>query len=218
MGMIDNYDIFIFDWDGTITKIRLLNKLNERINPFWKIKKEESKKKFEDLDKKKEFRISKKDLESIEKFEVDEEKRYRILIDLIVFFAMPKPQDQIVKILKLLKKENKKIVVFSNGGRWRIVREAKKLNVSHYFDMIVSAQDSMLLKPNPYCINVILKKFKLKKKKAVYVGDMIDDVLASKFAEIDSCVISSGLDDYSLLKAEKPKYLFRNMEEFYKNL
>ena len=50
---------------------------------------------------------------------------------------------------------------------------------------MVTADDVLYGKPNPHGINIILKKFKISKKKCIYIGDTIYDLLAARKAGID---------------------------------
>lgn len=55
------------------------------------------------------------------------------------------------------------------------------------FDCLVALEDVKRAKPFPDCINKVIKILKL--KKAVYIGDSPDDVLAAKSARIPSIYI-----------------------------
>ena len=58
-------------------------------------------------------------------------------------------------------------------------------------------------KPNPYQVNLILKKLKTKKKDAVYIGDMISDVKTAKNAKLDFIYAKYG---YGNIKKNYIKY------------
>lgn len=198
------YDLFIFDWDGTLTSMKLLNALNESLNPVWKRKKTESMN----------SSVSKKTIKTEETAEEKEFKRYEWLVDGFMLLMSPKLQNGSMKTLQKLRRENKKIAMFSNGSYWRIVSEAKKLKIYRYFDDIVSSQSIGYLKPNPTGINMIIKNMKADPKRCLYIGDMIDDIVAARLAGIDCCAVGSGFEEMNSLKLEKPKYLVKDMEEF----
>ncbi|MEM0147784.1 MAG: HAD-IA family hydrolase [Candidatus Micrarchaeaceae archaeon] len=206
---VENYDLYIFDWDGTLTKGKFINKLNEKLNPFWKRWKKASK--YGKINK------EKKIIADTEIFEKNEEK-YSLFLDLFVFIYKPKLQKYSRNTLELLKKRGKKVALFSNGAKWRIRRELTHIKISKYFDIIVSAQDIGILKPNPYGLNIIAKLLSINRSRILYVGDMVDDIITARAAKIDCCAISDGFDTYEMLKAENPQYLFKTMEEFYLNL
>lgn len=200
-NIYDKYSLFIFDWDGTIVKIKLLNKLNELKNPLWK--------------RKKLHKIEKLNNTQLHKIEIKEqirEERFRYLLDPLVFILRPKLQDDSLALLNTLSK--KKLALFTNGAKWRVKREMRSLDVDRFFKIFISAQDIGALKPSPNGIKLILKSESVSRAHALYIGDMADDIITAKKAGIDSCAIASGFDDYKTLKAERPTYLFRDIKEF----
>ncbi len=200
-NIYNKYSLFIFDWDGTIVKIKLLNKLNELKNPLWKRKKSH---KIETLNN--------TQLHKIEIKEQSREERFRYLLDPLVFILRPKLQDDSLSLLNALSK--KKLALFTNGAKWRVKREMRSLNVDKFFKIFVSAQDIGALKPSPNGIKLILKSENIHKMRALYVGDMADDIVTAKKAGIDSCAIASGFDNYETLAAEHPTYLFKDIDSF----
>ena len=198
----DKYSLFIFDWDGTIVRIKLLNKINELKNPLWKRRKSGKINRI----------ISKSALHKLEINEGSREERFRYILDPIVFLLRPKLQDDSFKLLNIL--SDKHVALFTNGAKWRVKREMRSLNVDRFFKIFISAQDIGALKPHPNGIKLILKSEGIMPKRALYIGDMADDILTAKKAGIDSCAISSGFDTYGTLKAEQPTYLFKSMQEF----
>lgn len=66
------------------------------------------------------------------------------------------------------------------------------LGVSRFFDMIVAADDLPTTKPNPECIELILKKFKLTPSDAILVGDTKIDVQTGKNASVETIGVTYG--------------------------
>ncbi len=197
------YDLFIFDWDGTLIEIKLLHRLNEKFNPLWKRRKRRSSE-----------GIGNSAIHEIELIEKEEEK-FSKLADLALTFYRPRLQKGSRQVLLHLKENGKKIAVFSNGSRWRIASELRHLGIKGLFDIVVSAQSIGFLKPSPVGLEMIARKMHTEKKSVLYIGDMADDVVAARRAGIDCCAIASGLDSYGILEAEHPAYLFKSMEAFY---
>lgn len=210
MTLLDKYDLFIFDWDGTLVEIKLINKLNEKLNFLWKMRKQKSI--AAALENKGVIRLR----ENVEKKAA--QRHYRSVIDFLMLVARPDLQEHSLETLKFLRQHRKKLVLFSNGAYWRVSKEAKDLGAAKYFDFMLSAQNLPLVKPNPYGINLIMKREKATKARTLYIGDMLDDVLAARLAKVDCCAVSCGFDDYTALKQEKPKYLFKSIREFYGSL
>ncbi len=197
----NKYSLFIFDWDGTIVKIKLLNKLNELKNPFWKRKKLHKTEK-----------LNNAQLHKIEIKEQSREERFRYILDPLVFVLRPKLQNDSLALLNALSK--KRLALFTNGAKWRVKREMHSLRVDGFFKIFISAQDIGALKPSPNGIKLILKSENIPKDRALYVGDMADDIITAKAAGVDSCAIASGFDSYETLAAERPTYLFKDIESF----
>ncbi len=208
-GFLDRYDLFIFDWDGTLTEIKLMNRVNERLNFLWLKKKERSKRA---------ALYNRRQVARLEAKEAKEIKEYKSLIDVLMLLARPKLQPYTVETLKLLKKGGKRVVLFSNGAYWRVAKEAKNLGVMGYFDFLLSGQDIEYVKPHPLGLNIILQKEKVRGKKALYIGDMADDVLTARLAHIDCAAVYCGFDTARALASEKPRYLFKDIRGLYGGL
>lgn len=215
MRISDRYDLFIFDWDGTIEKVMYMYKLNERLNPFWRSRKRSSFRNAITPDDSKRIR---EQLSKLEHIEEEDERRLKRLLDIYMMFTKPKMQEGALAVLKTLHSRGKTLAVFSNGAMWRIRKEIKALGIEDYFNSMVSAQSIGFLKPNPIGIHLIMKRCKTPRSRALYIGDMVDDIKTARSANVDSCGIAAGFDDYNALDDEKPTYLFRNMREFRKAL
>jgi HAD superfamily hydrolase (TIGR01549 family) len=205
-NLASRYDLFVFDWDGTLSSLKPLRALNERINPYWKYKKLHS------------MKTSEVDNNAVMERKSREVKFLAPFFDVIVRFIRPKLHNDSKEVLQELKKKHKKIVLLTNGASYRVKRELSYLKLTNYFDIVMSTQDLNALKPNPLGLNLILTKTKIKKEKVLYIGDMVDDVKMARLAKVQSCAMACGFDSEGKLKAAKPDYLFTSMEEFKKAL
>ncbi len=185
--------------------------LNERLNPYWAYKKSHALEAKGSPNKKigKHGSLPKRSMGM---------KLLAPLVDVSLLLSKPKLHNDSIEVLQELKRRHKTIVLFTNGAEYRVVRELDYLKIENYFEMIISAQDLNALKPNPLGIEVALKTIRASRKKAVYIGDMANDVIMAKYAGIGSCAMACGFDSYSTLKAARPDYIFRSMEEFKKAL
>ena len=93
-----------------------------------------------------------------------------------------------------------------------MLSELSYLKIADYFDVIVSANDIKAMKPNPTGIKAILHFFKAKPGSAIYIGDMVDDIITAKLAKVTSCAVADGFDSHHKLKSIKPDYLFDGIE------
>ncbi|MCL5433397.1 MAG: HAD-IA family hydrolase [Candidatus Marsarchaeota archaeon] len=205
------FDVFIFDWDGTLTELKILRTLDQKYGVYWFYKQlRYGKYKHAKLNEK----FNKKD----SKFEEFKEYILSIFADFYLTLFKPKLHNNVIEMLKLLKQKNKKVILFTNGTEWRIKRELEIFNIQDLFDDVVSAQKLKVIKPNPTGLNKIIKEHHMKKSRIIYVGDMVDDIVMAKAANVSSCAILGGFDDkISLMKAE-PDFIFSSIEELLKNL
>jgi len=192
MKRISDYNTFVLDWDGTISRLNILYKLNRRLNPYWLYKKS----------------VSFKDPKSINKSELkkmlhkvyvkgeialrDEENLILAkTLDTLHIFAKPSLNYGAKAFLEVLSKKHKNIALLTDGKINRVIREIKILKVYNYFDVMLSAQTVGKLKPNPTGVNVILNVLNVKKTDSIMIGDTPDDILAAKNSVIASCAVAA---------------------------
>lgn len=202
---IKDYELFIFDWDGTLNSMRLTLRVNEAVKRSLHIwNRDSSIKDFKKMDP---------DLKKQLKNEARKNNVETFLFDVFLNFSRPRLHNDTIALLKTLKRKGKKIAVFSNGRSSRISKEMKYLGVLRYFDYVISGRDLNALKPNPTGLKLILKSLNVKSENAVYIGDMCDDVITAKLASVHSCAISTGFDSYHALRSIHPDYLFKSIAE-----
>jgi HAD superfamily hydrolase (TIGR01509 family) len=134
------------------------------------------------------------------------------LADLLMVFSKPVLHKSTMKLLKELRRRGKKIAILSNERSYRLMSEITYLGIEDYFDVIVSAKHIMAMKPNPTGLKAILHSLKVKPGRAIFVGDMVDDILAAKLAGVTSCAVADGFDSRHKLKSMKPDYIFNGVE------
>ncbi len=212
-GLLKKYDTFVFDWDGTLNNsIRVFS---QKFDPYWKYKKVKQGKL--NLNRKPGRAEMSKVL--IRRKASGIEQRVLVPIaDISLFFIRPRLYDGAADVLQELNKRKKKIALFTNGATYRVMKELRHLEIEDYFEIIVSAQDLKSLKPNPLGLLVAMKALKAKRNKVLYIGDMIDDIVMARYANVDSCAIAQGFDKYEDLKDANPKYIFKSIGQFRKSL
>ena len=204
---IKDYELFIFDWDGTLSTSMLI----VRISNLLRIRYRKS-----HMMKHRKDYIARAGLEmkSIE----ERDSLYSRLYDFYSRFAMPKLKPHSMEILKELRRQGKKIAIFSDSQNYRLMLEAKMLGVLDNVDFILSASSIDSYKPDPSGLMLIAKKYKKDVKKCLYVGDMPSDIFTAKFAGMDSCGLGDGLSPYEKLKEVEPEYIFRNTQALLKEI
>ena len=207
--LMDRFDAFIFDWDGTIQSLRTILMINEALKSIGRDTKtaleggRRHRRNYSDLNLKR----------LIEMEEVDNSVMSYVL-DAVLWVSRPKLHNDAPEILKYLSSKGKKVVVFSNANRRRLLKEVKILGISKYIDVIVSARDLRAPKPNPAGLNAAIRISGVRKSRCVYIGDMVTDVITARAAKITSCAVAGGFDRYEVLRKEHPDYIYHSMEEF----
>lgn len=143
---------------------------------------------------------------------------YSVFDDAYSIFFRPRLKGDAIQLLEFLKRKHKKIAVFSDSKTYRIMKEMRELGVLKYFDCVITAESIDRYKPNPTGLLLLLDRFKTPKNKSIYIGDMASDVLTAKFAGMNSCAVSDGIDTHELLLDAKPTYAFRTLHGFLKTL
>ena len=68
----------------------------------------------------------------------------------------------------------------------------KKMGLYRQFDFIIGGQSGFKYKPDSESIVYLLKQFDTQPKKAVIIGDSINDIIAGKSAAILTCAVTYG--------------------------
>lgn len=89
----------------------------------------------------------------------------------------------------------------------------KHLKLYNYFDMILTVDDVKKAKPNPECINQILKGLNVETEHTILIGDTTTDVLTGKNANVRTCAVTYGYGEILDIKKLKPDYIIDNIEE-----
>jgi len=117
-----------------------------------------------------------------------------------------KPYPGVLKTIKLLKKKNYYLGIFTSKDKKRVLTVLKKHGLK--FSIILTPQEGIRGKPYPDQILKCLKLLKLPKKKAIFVGDMDCDRIAATKAKINFIFATYGFG-----KIKKRKLLRLNKFE-----
>lgn len=94
--------------------------------------------------------------------------------------------DSALELLYLLKTLGKKTAIVTNKNRSTLLLILRENYIEDLFDSIITYDDVVLHKPNPEGIERCLNElYVLNKKKAVYIGDSLNDMIAARSAGIE---------------------------------
>jgi len=119
----------------------------------------------------------------------------------------------IKEILHHLKDKGYPIGIFTGKGRTASLITLGKLGVDQYFDLIVTGDDVENHKPSPEGIQKFVNHFGLKPERILMIGDSVSDVIAAKEAGIK--IASVLWDSYGSkeVKTLNSDYYFYSVEE-----
>lgn len=192
--MINKYDVFLFDFDGT-----LFDTLESSIYVF------------EEAYKNIGVNINKEDilgytrepipvsykrvlgsLDGYDKFIAD--------IDRLVFSQkvvdMAEIYPDTAEILNYLKQHNKVVGIVTSNAKLHVLDVLKRFGLEDEFDIIVGNREASTPKPSPLPILKALEllNYRGDKKRVAYIGDSINDVLAAKNAEVAPILLDRLLE------------------------
>ncbi len=210
MKRISDYTLFVFDWDGTLNSMSAAHRIYETIKRGLKFLRGGHNPKYSN--------INMTDIKRTVKSEELKNRIFAAAIDFLILFMKPKLHNDTLEMLKTLRKRGKKIVILSNGSGIRLRKELGTLGITGLFDMVVSAKDMGVIKPDPSGIRMVMRKMKTHAAETVYIGDTADDMLAARLAKVSACAVCCGFHSRARLKSMEPEYIFQSIEELYRNL
>lgn len=119
----------------------------------------------------------------------------------------------LVAMLERLKKEDVKITIASSKRRHLIQTVLDHHNLSHYFNLIVGAQDVANHKPHPESVLQTLEKLNVSADEAVVIGDSTYDLDMARNAGVDAIGVTTGIHTAEVLSKSEPKHIVRGLDE-----
>ena len=119
--------------------------------------------------------------------------------------------------LNTIKAKGIRTGLVSNVGGKTLAKALSKLNLSDYFDVVLSRNDIMNLKPNPEGLNLAIAKLGICKDSIILLGDSLDDVNAARNAGIRIMIITDGENAKEDILAAQPDHVIQSYEELLKS-
>jgi HAD superfamily hydrolase (TIGR01509 family) len=197
----------LFDWDGV-----LLDSLSNSMNVYNKIMLEEG---MEPLSREKFFRLQSPNwYEFYERLDIPKTMWKRMDDAWVRLYRQeaPKLQPDTMKCLRTLKSSNFRLGLISNGSKARVGGELARFDLNSFFDVVHCPGRNEEMKPAPILLQRALGDLGLQPGNAVYIGDSPVDIQAAQNAGIASIALAREPVQVEMLLAEKPDYLFRDLE------
>ncbi len=87
------------------------------------------------------------------------------------------------------------------------------LNLSAYFDAVVAGDETKFMKPNPEPLLLACQRMGTSTTGGIMIGDMANDILAGKNADMATCGVLWGLDQGGSLLSTQPDFTCTSMRE-----
>lgn len=123
----------------------------------------------------------------------------------------------VTEVLDKLTATGKFITIATGRSRAMLNDILAATGLSHYF-MLSKTACECFSKPHPQMIEEILEFTGMTKAQAVMIGDTSHDLQMAQNAGIDAIAISHGAQDYAELVSYNPRYALRNISELYELL
>jgi len=129
------------------------------------------------------------------------------------FIDSLKEIDGVNELLIRLKGKYKLAVASANKNDMIKDKIIPKFNIPNIFDQIVTVDDAPVgkSKPDPYMLQLILKKQGVSNKEALFIGDAKNDVLMAKNAGVEPVVVLTGLISKTQAEALGVKYILSDV-------
>ncbi len=207
------FKTYIFDWDGTLSKLSVIYFLNRAINPYMLYRKHRAFKSTSSADRRDIEKALRNAYTNGHTLRRKQDRFLVSIIDLIHRFSKPHGYPGSVELLRELKREGKYVAVFTDGKLERVIMEATKLRLIRHIDIIVSAQSFGRLKPDPTGIEAIIKAAHADRSECLMIGDMLDDIVAARLSKIKVCSVGGGFSSMGYLAMNNPDFLVSGIKE-----
>ena len=122
------------------------------------------------------------------------------------------PYKDEIEILTALKEKGYRLGVVTNKGLPLTIYSLEICHIDSLFDVIISADDVAIPKPDPTGINKALEKLGIKNKEEVlYIGDNDIDYITASNAGVDTLLVTWGPRTINVL--DKAKYLAKSYND-----
>ena len=125
-----------------------------------------------------------------------------------------KPMPNISETLKKLSQKTKLVLItMRHVPKENVLKELEKFGLTKYFQSVITALNTHLLKPSPEALIKCAKQLGIKISECAVVGDSVADVRAGKTAGAKTVAVLSGIFTREELEREKPDLVLKSINE-----
>ena len=118
-------------------------------------------------------------------------------------------------VLKKLRQQPVRIGLVTNKPKVITVELIKKLNIEHYFDVVLGGGDVANPKPHGEMLITAAEKLGVAVKDCLMVGDSSNDVQAARNADIPVVAVRGGYNHGEPIDLSKPDGVFDSLAEIF---
>ena len=122
-------------------------------------------------------------------------------------------QPGVLDTLHILRNRDLKIGLVTSNSRKGTGLTLKRLELSNFFDAVVTRDDCEEMKPDPGPLKKVLKELDARADEAVFVGDWVNDIMAAKEAGMSSAAVFTGPFDMEHLLLSGPDNLLGSLSD-----
>lgn len=115
--------------------------------------------------------------------------------------------------LKAIKAKGICTCLVSNVGGKTLTKALSQLGLAEFFDVALSRNDVVNLKPSPEGLNLAIERLGISKDKSIFLGDSLDDINAARNAGIRVMIITDGENVEKDIWGAKPDHMIQSYEE-----
>ena len=124
-----------------------------------------------------------------------------------------KPYEGIVELLQYLKAADIKIAVLSNKPHEKTLFNIAEVFGDTYFDYAAGERSTIMRKPDPAGVFMIMEELGVKADECLYIGDTSTDMETGLAAGVDTVGVLWGFRDEAELGSYQPQYLVRKPQD-----
>ena len=119
----------------------------------------------------------------------------------------------VIDFLRTIRAKGIRTGLVSNVGGKTLTKALTQLGLTEFFDITLSRNDVLNLKPHPDGLNLAIERLGISKDNCLFLGDSLDDLNAARNAGIRVMIITDGENVRADILAAKPDYVIQSYEE-----
>jgi len=119
------------------------------------------------------------------------------------------------EFLHAVKEAGMRTGLVSNAGKAALKKALERFDLTNLLEVIVSRNDVRMLKPSGEGIDLALNQLGVTKGSGLYIGDSLDDILASKEAGLRVVLLLGGEAHREVFLSVNPDYFVKDFNELF---